>query len=195
MGRHSWPNRGIHASSKTVSFEKKNTAMSPTARSSLATLAGYFAPPAGFRTFCSRPPVLRHSREATLLCSPKLAQHHSQLGGVLTLGNSVLLPHGLALIGAPAHVVLLLATRTRYAPSARMTRNQPHAFGVDDVACQISCPAPTPVPPPSKNKAIPGLGGPAACEGVRPISRPAPTKHLLMDRMRSDNLLWNLKWI
>jgi hypothetical protein len=38
--------------------------------------------------------ALRRSREITLLCSPRVAQHHGELGGVLAQGKSVFLPHG-----------------------------------------------------------------------------------------------------
>ena len=40
------------------------------------------------------PAKLRHSREITLLCSPKVTHHHDQLGGVLPPGKSVVLPAG-----------------------------------------------------------------------------------------------------
>jgi hypothetical protein len=39
-------------------------------------------------------PCLRHSREMTLLCSPKVTHHHGQLGDVLSPGKSAFLPHG-----------------------------------------------------------------------------------------------------
>src|ERR1039457_3785335 len=42
---------------------------------------------------------LRHSREMTLLCSPKVTHHHSQLGGVVSPGKSVLSPHGKCCVG------------------------------------------------------------------------------------------------
>src|SRR5450759_4137718 len=45
--------------------------------------------------------ALRHSREMTLLCSPKVTHHHGQLGGVLSPGKSAFLPCGKCCAGWP----------------------------------------------------------------------------------------------
>jgi hypothetical protein len=41
-------------------------------------------------TLASCGKLLRHSREMTMLCSPKVTHHHGQLGGVLPPGKSFL---------------------------------------------------------------------------------------------------------
>jgi hypothetical protein len=82
--------------------------------------------------------ILRHSREITLLCSPKVTHHHDQLGGVLPPGKSVVLPPGKSLVlphgkcsvrACPVHPrsriacawrTVSPATSARYAPLARM---------------------------------------------------------------------------
>jgi len=48
-----------------------------------------------------QPLLLRHSREITLLCSPKVTHHHDQLGGVLPPGKNVILPPGKSVILPP----------------------------------------------------------------------------------------------
>jgi len=81
---------------------------------------------------------LRHSREITLLCSPKVTHHHDQLGGVLPPGKSAVLPPGKSVVLPRGNCSVRAcpcpppqsnrlrrrtvspATSARYAPLARM---------------------------------------------------------------------------
>jgi hypothetical protein len=82
--------------------------------------------------------LLRHSREITLLCSPKVTHHHDQLGGVLPPGKSAVLPPGKSVVLPRGNCSVRAcpcpppqsnrlrrrtvspATSARYAPLARM---------------------------------------------------------------------------
>src|SRR5437879_3534389 len=95
--------------------------------------------------------VLRRVREMTILCSPKATQHHSHVKGALPAGNAVFANgQGTCEPAWPAlgWLVVLIAARmsSRKLSTLRdcgaddATAN-PHAFGVDDIARRLSCPA------------------------------------------------------
>ena len=93
---------------------------------------------------------LRHSREMTILCSPKVTQHHPEKVAPFAVSRGAFLPVGKSrahlaqarrrMIGFTAQAGSD-ADRVLYTLFAWMTERQTARLRVDDIACPSSCPA------------------------------------------------------
>ena len=105
---------------------------------------------AAARVYAKRTAKLRHSREMTILCSPKVTQHHPQKVALLPSRTGHFCPWAKAartwhsarrrMIGFTAQVGSD-ADRVLYTLFAWMTERQTARLRVDDIACPSSCPA------------------------------------------------------